>query len=100
MMNGLMGHVDMHVTGLGSHFHEEESILRSCESGSAEHLARETRQRETLQSRLNHEKQHVTTLQTELHQAKTQGNVSPKNLDTRVRVELERRQQAARTEEQ
>eukprot|EP00975_Prorocentrum_lima_P054464 11422243-Prorocentrum_lima.AAC.1 len=29
MMNGLMGHVDMHVTRLGSHFHEEQAILTS-----------------------------------------------------------------------
>eukprot|EP00975_Prorocentrum_lima_P057566 12070621-Prorocentrum_lima.AAC.1 len=64
----------MLVTRLGSHLHEEEAILRSCESESAEQLARDTRQRETLQSRLNHEKQEVTTLQTELHQARTQGH--------------------------
>eukprot|EP00975_Prorocentrum_lima_P063514 12891979-Prorocentrum_lima.AAC.1 len=64
----------MHVTRLGSHFHEEEAILRGCESGSAEQLARETRQREILQIRLHHGKQQITTLQTELHQARTQGN--------------------------
>eukprot|EP00975_Prorocentrum_lima_P049596 10376584-Prorocentrum_lima.AAC.1 len=50
MMNGILGQVDMHVTRMGSHFHEEQAVLRSCESASAEQLARETRQRRILQS--------------------------------------------------
>eukprot|EP00975_Prorocentrum_lima_P017246 3648294-Prorocentrum_lima.AAC.1 len=29
MMKGLMGHIDMHATRFGSHFHEGEAILRS-----------------------------------------------------------------------
>eukprot|EP00975_Prorocentrum_lima_P023664 4980032-Prorocentrum_lima.AAC.1 len=45
-------------------------------------------------------KQQVTTLQNELHQAKAQGSTSPRNLDNRVMMELERRIQAAENEEQ
>eukprot|EP00975_Prorocentrum_lima_P012060 2561631-Prorocentrum_lima.AAC.1 len=29
MMHGLLGQVDIHVTTMGSHFHEAQAILRS-----------------------------------------------------------------------
>eukprot|EP00975_Prorocentrum_lima_P022625 4760781-Prorocentrum_lima.AAC.1 len=53
MMHGFIGHVDRHVTSLGSNFRDEEAMLRNCELESVEQLARENSQKQTVQNSLN-----------------------------------------------
>eukprot|EP00975_Prorocentrum_lima_P039703 8342672-Prorocentrum_lima.AAC.1 len=70
---------------MGSHFREEEAMLNNCELEKVGQLARETRQQQIIESRLNHERQQVALLQSELHQGRSQRPVSPRDLDARIR---------------
>eukprot|EP00975_Prorocentrum_lima_P070710 12933658-Prorocentrum_lima.AAC.1 len=75
-------------------------MLRNCELEGVEQLAKENRQKQIVQSRLNHERQQVATLKIELHQVRTQRPVSPGTLGNPIRIELEDGLQATQAEEQ